>query len=74
MHRRQILQAFAMGATLKVTGGLADIIGEPGKLVPAPPRHPQRRPRPRLGSRIWDPAMIGRQYRLASRWVRKRML
>jgi hypothetical protein len=37
MHRRQILQAFAMGATLKVTGGLADIIGEPGKLVPAPP-------------------------------------
>ncbi|WP_020505946.1 hypothetical protein [Lamprocystis purpurea] len=36
MHRRQILQAFAMGATLKVTGGLADIIGEPGKLVPPP--------------------------------------
>jgi len=26
-----------MGATLKVTGGLADIIGVPGKRVPAPP-------------------------------------
>ena len=37
MHRRLVLQAFAMGATLKVTGGLAGIIGEPSKLVPAPP-------------------------------------
>ncbi|WP_157640009.1 hypothetical protein [Lamprocystis purpurea] len=37
MHRRLVLQAFATGATLKVTGGLADIIGEPGTLVPAPP-------------------------------------
>lgn len=38
MHRRLVLQAFAMGATLKVTGGLAGIVGEPGQLAPAPPK------------------------------------
>ena len=38
MHRRLVLQAFAMGASLNVTGGLADIIGEPGQLAPAPPK------------------------------------
>jgi hypothetical protein len=37
MHRRQVLQAFATGAALKFTGGLAGIIGEPGQVASAPP-------------------------------------
>jgi hypothetical protein len=37
MHRRQILQAFATGAALKFTGGLAGLIGESAQVAPAPP-------------------------------------